>query len=167
MAVGDLSLMPVAADTARRIVGALNCCKTFCETFEAVRAWLPNYKLDELSTLRVTVVAIGEDVQWLDRERGEFTHTINIGVQKKLEANDDGEILDQEIDRYVRLAEQIRDYLLDNEQRLPLLEGSVALTGKIEPLVDPGFLFQDSVFLSVIEMTYKSHRKFDRNTNPA
>ncbi|MFN9292695.1 MAG: hypothetical protein ACK6EB_31860, partial [Planctomyces sp.] len=74
--------MSVVVSTAEAVVASLNAA-TFSLPFTAVRSYLPQYKLAEMQTLRVTVVPRSAVLSSADRTRIQTDLAIDIAVQRK------------------------------------------------------------------------------------
>jgi len=71
--------------------------------FTAMRAWRCRHKLDELTTLRVTVLPGPSSVETLTRGRDTEKYTTDIVIQKQVDPDDN-----TAVDALVALAEEIR-----------------------------------------------------------
>lgn len=127
--------------------------ETFGLPFTPTRAWLPEYTIEELASLKVTVAPGTVESTPLSRAEDEATYTATVGVQKKV---DPARALD--MDPLGLLVEQIADYL--NRKHLDLGGGLAAKfrSYAIDPAVSPELLVEQRVFTSVITLTYRLAR---------
>jgi len=79
----------------------------FSEAFTAVRDVMPDYTLEELKTLKVTVVPGEVEYQPISRDTNIGVYTIDIGIQKKMVKT----VLNSQVDDLIVLASEIMDYL--------------------------------------------------------
>lgn len=125
---------------------------TYAEPVSAVRTYQPAFTLEELGELRVSVVPRTTTVTAASRESSTFEHVLDVGVQKKLPAEDN----QAAIDELLELTEAIGDRL-----RHTRLAGSpeAAWAGLAhEPVVSSESLEQHRVFTSVLSVTYRVRR---------
>ena len=95
--------MATILNIADSVTAQLNAV-TLSQPITAERLYVPNFDLEDMKTLRVTVVP--RDVQFLpmDRARNRYQGKIDIAVQKKFKKGDAAEI-----DPLVGLVEEIAD----------------------------------------------------------
>lgn len=125
---------------------------TFAQPVSAVRTYQPAFTLEELSELRVSVVPRTTTVTAASRESSTYEHVLDVGVQKKLPAEDD----QAAIDELLELTEAI-----GNRLRHTRLAGfpEAAWAGLAhEPVVSSESLEQHRVFTSVLSVTYRVRR---------
>ena len=97
------------ADITQAVVDALNAApQPFAEAFTAVRSYRPQFDLEDMTTLHVTVVPRTRDGSTPTRGTAQDKIVIDIAVQKRLDEKigDDGQI-----DALIDLAERIADFL--------------------------------------------------------
>lgn len=142
----------VLTQIADQAAAALNDApaQTFGESFTAARSYLPEYELEQLATLKVTVVPGAVESKPLSREADEQTYTAQIGVQKRVDPARAGDM-----DPLVELVEQIAGYM--NRKHLTLAGGAVAnfIGYEINPNAAPELLIEQRVFMAVITLTYR------------
>jgi len=122
---------------------------------DAVRAYRPEFELPELKTVRVSVVPRGIEITGLGRNANQHDVSIDVAVQKKVDASDQ-----EELDGLMAVVEKIADSL-----RLRRLEwtggsGGAAVWVKTEnsPIYSPEHLESKQVFTSVLTLTFRSVR---------
>jgi len=97
------------ADIAQAVVDALNAApQPFAEAFTAVRSYRPQFDLEDMTTLHVTVVPRTRDGSTPSRGTAQDKIVIDVAVQKRLDEKvaDDGQI-----DALIDLTERIADFL--------------------------------------------------------
>jgi hypothetical protein len=143
-------------EVADAVTARLNLPDTFSLAFTAVRAWDVSYDLEELATLRVTVVAARTEDED-DESRGcrAATHEIQVGVQKRVDVAD----LNAACDPLAYLAQQIGDHFAseDADDAMAQATGVRHLSSSIA-LYDPLMLREKHVFLSAITLRFREWR---------
>lgn len=136
-------------DAVDAVVTALNA-GTFSQTFTAVDAVLPSFKLDELDSLTVSVVPKSEEATNRDRGSTQRDHGIDVGIIKKL-AKFTTDAADKTAMRaLLTFVEEIQNALL----RVKFgTARCVAVTN--EPIYDPAKLREDRLFMSVVTGTFR------------
>ena len=97
------------ADIAQAVVDALNAApQPFAEAFTAVRSYRPQFDLEDMTALHVTVVPRTRDGSTPTRGTAQDKIVIDVAVQKRLDEKvaDDGQI-----DALIDLTERIADFL--------------------------------------------------------
>jgi len=134
---------------ADAVVGLLNNTATanFTPPFAAVRAYRPIYSLEELKTLRVTVVPRGIAEEAISRVASQDDPTVNIAVQQWC-----SNTANATLDPLMGLVDQVREAL-----RLKRLASPAAMWIKTEnsPIYSAEHLDQHKVFTSVLAVTYR------------
>lgn len=138
-------------DIADAVVTALNADEfqeTLTEEFTAERLFLPDFKLEDMGTLHVTVVpkSITEEIS--SRSSADYHYQIDIGVQKRFSS-----IGKTEIDPLVDLVEQIAALF-----KLATLAGypDVAwIKTEHSTLYSPEHMAQMRQFTSIMTLTYR------------
>jgi hypothetical protein len=74
----------------------------------ASRYLLPMFRLDELATIKVSVIPRGRNKQIFSRGSNQITHNIEIGIQKRLDDVNNSTMTDP----IGTLVEEIEDFLL-------------------------------------------------------
>jgi hypothetical protein len=92
------------------LVTALNA-QTFSQDVNASRYLLPMFQLEELTTLKVSVIPRGRNKQLMSRSSNQLIHNIEIGIQQRMDDVNDS----TETDPIGLLVEEIEDYLLGLE----------------------------------------------------
>lgn len=125
---------------------------TYAQPVSAVRTYQPAFTLEELGELRVSVVPRTTTVTAASRESSTFEHVLDVGVQKKLPAEDD----QAAIDELLELTEAIGDRL--RHTRLAGFPEAAWAGLAHEPVVSSESLEQHRVFTSVLSVTYRVRR---------
>ncbi len=125
---------------------------TFAQPVSAVRTYQPAFTLEELGELRVSVVPRTTTVTAASRESSTYEHVLDVGVQKKLPAEDD----QAAIDELLELTEAIGDRL--RHTRLAGFPEAAWAGLAHEPVVSSESLEQHRVFTSVLSVTYRVRR---------
>ena len=120
----------------------------FSQSFTPVRRYRPVFKLEELATLRVSVVPKEFEDEQETRDSSREELVVDVGVQKKLADHTDV----AEIDALMALVQEIIERL----KAVPL-EGVPAVRTKIanKPAFVPDHLDENHVFTSVVTVTYQ------------
>jgi len=139
--------MSILVDIADALVADLNGHE-FTQAFTAVRRYLPHYTLEELATLRVTVVPVSISESLADRSRVRGEYTMEVGVEKKIAQEAD-------VDSLLALLEEITDHV--RMGRLALAGGETAfwIRTEVEPAFAPEHLEELRAFTGVIAATYR------------
>jgi hypothetical protein len=143
--------MSLVIDIADAVAAELNAAPpgTFSQSFTAQRRVLPEFDLEGLADLRVTVVPRSVEITGSTRSASQYDIAVDIGVQRKL-----GKDLDAEVAALSSLVDAIRDYL----RRRPLASLPWATWVSIanEPVYSPEHLAEQRVFTSVLTVTYRA-----------
>lgn len=129
---------------------------TFAAQFTAVRKYAPILDRQQLSTLKVSVVADSPTIERLSRDRIDGQYPIDIALQKALNSAED---LD-EIDPITTLLERLYLFALSDDtagnSRCDL-PGSQATLSEVsyKTLCDPKHLREQKIFTGVITLNYK------------
>ncbi len=142
--------MAVIADIADAIVAELNA-GGFSQPIEASRCYLPKFDLAEMKDLHVTVVPKGVAITAGTRNQNQHDYEIDIAVQKKLTAMDNGEI-----DTLVGLVDEIADHF--RMKRFDNLRAAVWVKTQHEPIYAQEHLDQMRQFTSVLTLTFRVMR---------
>ena len=141
---GDRPQLTTLADG---VVVWLNAA-VFSEAFTAVRDVMPDYNLEELKTLKVTVVPVEVDYEPVSRETIIGVYSIDIGIQKKLVKTDiNGQV--EDLDKFVT---EIVDYLSFRDIPDPI---GYWIGTKQVPAYDRDHLVEMLVYTSVVTVKYK------------
>lgn len=118
---------------------------SFSLTFTAVRRYAPVSKLEDLATLKVSVLPSGWTREDATRSDIENTITVQIGLQQKI-ADDDT------ADDLVALAIEIVEFMQTAE--LSSYPDAQLISAACDPIYDPQLIDTHRVFISVIALTY-------------
>lgn len=141
----------VAVQIADAVVVELNA-HTFSQPFTAVRAYLPEYKLEEMGTLHVTVVPAEFSGEPSDRSRDREEHKLHVAVQQRFKPQD-GAVPLVSLDGLMGLTEEIRDYLRD--RRLNGYPQARRIKTENKPIYDPKHLAELNQFTGLLIFTYQ------------
>lgn len=145
----NLSLPIQLADA---IVAAITTAPaaTFNQAIAAVRHYRPQFDLEELKSLRVSVVPKAIEIATLGRRSNQHDVSVDVAVQQRVDAADN-----TALDALMTLVQQIADFL--RLRRIDLADGSSAVWIKTEntPIYSPEHLEQKQVFTSVLTVTYR------------
>jgi hypothetical protein len=125
---------------------------TYAQPVSAVRTYQPAFTLEELGELRVSVVPKTTTVLAASRESSTYEHVLDVGVQKKLPAEDEQAVIDE----LLELTEAIGDRL--RHTRLAGFPEAAWAGLAHEPVVSSESLEQHRVFTSVLSVTYRVRR---------
>ena len=112
----------------------------------AVRAYVPEMSLPEMSTVRVTVIPQGRQSEVLTRTTVESELSVDIAVQQSLTGNEAAK--SARADELMDLAERI-------EASLRIVFGNCCWSGSAFTFVDEHYR-QSAVYTAVLTMTYKA-----------
>jgi hypothetical protein len=153
--------LPVSQQIAAAVTAAINGY-AFALPFTAERAYIPNFKLEQLADLRVTVCCRASDSVQADRSTNFEDYTIEIGLQQRLSIAQDKEpavyAANQiaAIDPLMKLVQAIGDFLSEDAQKR--MGPGQRVTDSSNPLYDWMELLENRVFVGLIEVTYKVRR---------
>ena len=139
--------MAEIVDIADAVVTELNA-GTFSQELEAVRLYRPQFDLAEMATLHVTVVPKSIETVTVSRTCVQYDITVDVAVQKKLEAE-----TNDEIDPLVSLVEEIAMFF--RLRRLAEYPNATWLRTENEPVYSPGHLEEVRQFTSVLTLTFR------------
>lgn len=130
---------------------------TFTMPFTAVRRYQPVFALEDLATLRVSVVPRSLTIVGASRQTSQFDAQIDIVVQKRLSpapGTSGGAASDEaEIDALLALLEEIADWL--RFARLTTTPEAVWVGVAQEPVLAGEHLEQHRQFTSTLTVTYR------------
>ena len=140
--------MSLVMDIADAVAAELGT-GTFSQAIAPQRMVLPEFGLEDLADLRVTVVPKAVEVTGSTRSVCQHDVQIDIGVQKKL-----GKDLDAEVPALCELVDEIAAFL----KRRPLGAAPHAAWVRTanEPIYAPEHLAEQRVFTSVLTVTYRA-----------
>jgi len=141
--------MAVLIDIAEAVRAELNDSggTAFSRDFEAVRAYVPALKVEELKRLHVTVVPKGFTSSTASRASSEERYQVDVAVQQRLERL---EALD--LDPLMGLVEEIADYF--RRRRLSNYPAAICVEIANEPPYSVEHLEELRVFTSVLTLTF-------------
>ncbi|MFA5291947.1 MAG: hypothetical protein WC496_02820 [Phycisphaerae bacterium] len=129
------------------LVAALNG-GSFGKQFVAKMSVLPPFEIKDLSDLQVTVIPRNVDVSILSRDKNMYDHTIDVAIQKKLDAP-----IEPEFDSLVAFCFELVSAISQTDLR----DINVCYSGvAIDPLYSLDDLAQDGIFTSVLSVKYKT-----------
>ncbi|MBX3399542.1 MAG: hypothetical protein KF873_12435 [Gemmataceae bacterium] len=134
---------------ADAVVDELNG-SVFSQPLEAVRHYLPQFELSEMTSLRVSVVPRSVASKGLDRNRDSFDYRIDVAVQQKLDPTPGN------LDALMVLVEEIADHFRSE----PLAGYPQARCTEVEnvPVYAPEHLDEFRQFTSVLTLTFRVWR---------
>ena len=143
--------MSLILDIADAVAAELNAAPpdTFCQAFTARRRVLPEFDLEALSELQVTVVPKGVEITGATRTASQREIAVDIGLQKKLGAD-----LESEVAELLELTERIAAYL--SRRRLAAAPQAAWVAVANEPVYSPEHLAEQRAFTSVLTVTYRA-----------
>ncbi|MEN9555080.1 MAG: hypothetical protein RLZZ232_1366 [Planctomycetota bacterium] len=140
--------MSVVVAITEAVVGSLNSA-TFSMPFTAVRTYLPQYKLAEMQTLRVTVVPRSAVLSSVDRSRSQTDLAVDIAIQKKYALG-----TNPELDLLTSLVEEILEHTRTHRQ-LDGLPQVHWIKSEVTALYAPDHMEKFRQFTSVLTATYR------------
>jgi len=132
------------ATIAEAIKDALNG-EDFSMDFTAARVYRPSYDLKDVKDLTVVVAPRANEITLLNRRDDQYEVTVQIGVLKKLDDEDNAEI-----DPLMALVQEICEFLSRKAMGTGLW-----LSTKNDPIYLAEHLHQYRQFTSVITATYR------------
>jgi len=125
---------------------------TFSQPVNAMRMYQPAFTLADLADLHISVVPRTVSIAAASRDSSTFECVVDVGVQKKLPAEDEQAAIDGMLD----LVEELTDHL--RLKRLPDAPEAAWAGIAHEPVVSSESLEQHRVFTSVLSITYRVRR---------
>jgi len=143
--------MSLATDMADAVATELNAAPTgtFSEPLTAQRRVLPEFDLQDLVELKVTVVPKSVEITGSTRSASQYEIAIDVGVQKKL-----GKDLDTEVATLGTLLDEMADYLRNRTLDQAQFARWVGIRN--DPVYAPEHLAEQRVFTSVLTVTYRA-----------
>ncbi|MGE4157707.1 MAG: hypothetical protein AB7F75_01265 [Planctomycetota bacterium] len=132
---------------ADQVVFALNA-SVLSQPLTAERRFRVEFGLDELETLRVSVVPKAVNQRAITRSKEMFDYEIDIGIQQKIPSEDN-----VDIEPLLALAEEILAFL--RFQKLLALPDVTWLKAEHTPIYSAEHLGELRVFTSVLTVTYR------------
>ena len=121
---------------------------TFSQSFTATRLYLPNFKLQEMDDLHVTVVPRSITSDLSARSNTRFDCVVDIAVQKKVDPTD----VQHDCDELTVLVREIATYF--RRRRLTAYQTANWLGDSNDPVYIPEHLDQMHQFTGVLKLTY-------------
>jgi len=140
--------MALAMDIADAVVAEL-ASGSFSQAITPQRMVLPEFGLEDLADLRVTVVPKAVEVTGSTRSVCQHDVQIDIGVQKKL-----GKNLDADVPVLCGLVDEIAAFL--KRRPLTAVPHAAWVRTANEPVYAPEHLAEQRVFTSVLTVTYRA-----------
>ena len=140
--------MPVLADIARAVADELNA-QPFGQAFTACRHYRPQFGLEELATLRVSVVPRSLTLATASRARSTWEVAVDVAIQRRL--LDPGNIV--EIDTLVALVEEVIAFV--DGRRLAAYPQAAFVGIENDPAYALDHMDELSVFTSVVTVRYR------------
>ena len=123
---------------------------SFSQPFQAVRGYLPTFELQDLNTLKVTVVPNKDEGKLDTRSSSAHEFAIDIGVQKKPPKTDN-----EDLDPLMYLVQEIADYFLFGKR-----PGETTLIApQVRILYLQEHLHKFHQFTSVLTLTFRGWRQ--------
>ena len=148
--------MATILDIADAVVTELNG-GSFSLSFTATRAYVPRFDLEEMATLRVTVVPKGLEVTRGSRGRDQHDYRVDVGVQQKLARRGEFEQEDAaELDPLMGLVEEIADHF--RSLALETEPEAVCVAVENGPVYAQEHVREGRLFTSVLTLTFRAWR---------
>ena len=142
--------MPAAiVQLADAVVTDLNAA-TFSQSFTAQRSYLPRWKLEELATIRVTVVPKDDVGERASRAQWQEDYQLDVAIQQRLNANETAQM-----DALVLLGQELADYF---KSRNPAGDLATLVAVAFAPLFDPDHLEKHKTLTTVLNLTFRGWR---------
>lgn len=142
--------MPAAiVQLADAVVADLNAA-TFSQSFTAQRSFLPRWKLEELATIRVTVVPKDDVGERASRAQWQEDYQLDVAIQQRLGANETAQM-----DALVLLGQELADYF---KSRNPAGDLATLVAVAFAPLFDPDHLEKHKTLTTVLNLTFRGWR---------
>lgn len=142
--------MTTVLQVADSVVAQLNAA-TFDHEFIAERLYVPNFNLEDLKELRVSVVPRDVELLPLDRVHNRFHCRVDIAVQKKFNKG-----TNEEIDPLVGLVEKFAD--LFRMKRLDSFQAARCIKAEHNVLYSSEHWEQLRQFTSLLTLTFELAR---------
>jgi len=140
--------MALAMDIADAVVAEL-ASGSFSQAIAPQRMVLPEFGLEDLADLRVTVVPKAVEISGSTRSVSQYDVQIDIGVQKTL-----GKDLDAEVPALCELIDEIAAFL--KRRSLAAAPYAAWVRSANEPIYAADHLAEQRVFTSVLTVTYRA-----------
>ncbi len=123
---------------------------TIPDVFTAERLFVPEFKLEDISSLKVSVLPANMPEIITARSQSQRDFVIMIGIQKKTDN------LTTDFDDLVEFVEEIN--ALFRFEKLPVTEVSW-IASETDPVYDPDYATQINTFTSVLSLTFRDFLK--------
>ena len=140
--------MALAMDIADAVVAEL-ASGSFSQAIAPQRMVLPEFGLEDLAELRVTVVPKAVEITGSTRSVSQYDVQVDVGVQKKL-----GKDLDAEVPALCELVDEIAAFL--KRRALAATPYAAWVRSANEPIYAADHLAEQRVFTSVLTVTYRA-----------
>jgi len=139
----------LSIEIADAVANTLNTAPeaTFSQRFQAIMRLLPQFELEKLTGLEVSVVPKAIEMTAASRTLSQVDVSVDIGVMKKL-----GRKTDAEAEPLMELVQEIIDYM--HNRQLTGISNHAWIRAANEPIYAPDYLEQN-LFVSVITLTYR------------
>ena len=143
--------MSLVTDIADAVAAELNGAEqgTFGEAFTAERRVLPQFDLEDLAGLKVTVVPKAVEISGASRSVCQYEISVDVGIQKKL-----GTDLDAEVAALGTLVDEITDFL--RRRQLAATPWAAWVSASNDPVYATAHLAEQRVFTSVLTLVYRA-----------
>ena len=142
--------MPAAIVQLADAVVADRNAATFSQPFTAQRSYLPRWKLEELATIRVTVVPKDDVGERASRAQWQEDYQLDVAIQQRLGANETAQM-----DALVLLGQELADYF---KSRNPAGDLATLVAVAFAPLFDPDHLEKHKTLTTVLNLTFRGWR---------
>lgn len=139
--------MATALKVADSIVAELNAA-SLSQPVVAERSYVPNFDLEEMKTLRISVVPRDVQITGLDRHRDLHEVSVDVAVQKKFNSGDLAEI-----DPLLELVEEIGEFF--KHRRLDSFPGAMWTKTQHVVLYSPEHWEQLRQFTSLLTLVFR------------
>ena len=142
--------MALIIDIADALVAELNGA-AFGMPFTATRVYVPRFDLEEMGTLRVTVVPKGVDISTASRSGHQHDYRVDVGVQRKFETGDAAE-LDPLMDLVEEIADHFRGAVLGTDPE------AACIGVENGPIYAQEHMREGRLFTSILTLTFRVWR---------
>jgi hypothetical protein len=147
--------MAVITEITEAVVAALSAA-TLSQPLVAQRHYLPEFDLQEMDTLHVSVVPAEMDEEIADRSRDLAEYKIHVAVQKRVSQQNPPGLDTLAIDGLMTLVQEIDD--LFRHKALPGCEQARWAKTENKPIYDPKHLKEHGQFTSLLVFTFRMMR---------
>jgi len=140
-------IISIADDVVTVINGGVY---TINDTIDAKRLYVPEFSVEDLKTLKISVIPVSIPEEISARGRTQLDFMVMIGVQKKTSN------LLSEFDKLVEFMEEMNALFRFNQ--LPVT-GVSWIASENDPVYDPDYATNIGVFTSVLSLTFRDFLK--------